>query len=482
MAGKWHDRGPGEDTNPVIRRHLFALQLALLTLDLFVAAVVFVLVRAVRFGEVEPSLWTALGVDLRLGLAIYAVAWVTILWLLGLYSFRVRWTIAAEVGDIVVATFMLAFAMLSFLYLVKVDVSRLFLLLLLLVQPAATIAAHLLIRLEFQRLRARGLNRSFMVVIGTGEDAQAFADAVERHAELGIQVIGHLCEPQSPPLAVTRPILGDASDLGRVFHEQVVDEVGICVGADSADWTEPLLRLAADEGKHVRVPTPIVVRAFDLQTEELDGLLVRSYVNGPTRMLSLAVKRGMDVVGALIGMILLSPVLLVAALAVLLAESRPILYGQTRIGLHGRPFRMYKFRTMVRDADAQFESVQHLNERHDVTFKSEADPRITGVGRFLRASSIDELPQLWNVLKGQMSLVGPRPPLEREIVHYDVWHRRRLSMKPGITGLWQVEARTDPEFDHWVERDLAYIDRWSLALDLRILLRTVPAVVGRTGK
>ncbi len=465
----------------MIRRHLFALRLALLASDLVVAAVVFVVVRTIRFGDAEPSLWTALGVDQGLGLAIYAVAWVTILWFLGLYSFRVRWTIGGEVGDIVVATFMLAFAMLSFLYLVKVDVSRLFLLLLLIAQPAATIAGRLLMRLGFQNLRARGLNRSFMVVIGTGVEAQAFADALERHVELGIQVIGHLSEPERPPLAVTRPVLGEGADLGRIFHEQVVDEVAICVGSDSAEWTDPLLRLAADEGKHVRVPTPIAVRAFDLQTEELDGLLIRSYVNGPTRILSLAVKRGMDVVGAVVGLVLLSPVLLVAAVAVLLAEGRPVLYGQIRIGLHGRPFRMYKFRTMVRDADERFESVQHLNERSDVTFKAAADPRITRLGRVLRATSIDELPQLWNVLRGQMSLVGPRPPLEREIVHYDVWHRRRLSMKPGITGLWQVEARTDPEFDHWVERDLDYIDRWSLALDLQILLRTVPAVLGRTG-
>ena len=162
-------------------------------------------------------------------------------------------------------------------------------------------------------------------------------------------------------------------------------------------------------------------------------------------------------------------------------QGRPIYYNHTRIGLHGRPFTMHKFRTMVRDADAQFDEVQHLNEREQVTFKSADDPRITPFGRFLRATSIDELPQLWNVLRGEMSLVGPRPPLEREIIQYDVWHRRRLSMKPGITGLWQVEARTEPAFDSWVERDLAYIDRWSLALDLKILLQTVPAVLRRTG-
>ena len=439
-------------------------------------------VRAVRFGEADPSLLAALNMDLGIGVALYAAAWVTTLWFLGLYETRVRWTIGAEINDILVATFVLAFAIMSFLYLVKVDVSRLFLGLLLIAQPVVTIAERLVVRLGFGWLRARGHDRSFMVVIGTGEDAQAFADAVERHRELGIQVIGHLLEPAPAAMRVTRPILGEAADLQRILHEQVVDEVAVCVGPSAAEWTEPLIRLAADEGKHIRIPTPVAPPVLDFQTEELDGLLVRSYVNGPARMLSLAIKRLMDVVGAAVGLVLLSPLLLVVSIVILVMDGRPILYHHTRIGLHGRPFTMYKFRTMDRDADERFDDVRHLNERQDVTFKSANDPRITRLGRFLRATSIDELPQLWNVLKGEMSLVGPRPPLEREIVHYDVWHRRRLSMKPGITGLWQVEARTEPEFDRWVERDLAYIDRWSLWLDLRILLRTVPAVVGRTGK
>src|ERR1035437_9717268 len=136
---------------------------------------------------------------------------------------------------------------------------------------------------------------------------------------------------------------------------------------------------------------------------------------------------------------------------------------------------------MVPGAEEHLAEVQHLNERNGIVFKAADEPRVTRLGRTLRATSIDELPQLWNVLKGDMSLVGPRPPLVTEVAEYDVWHRRRLSMKPGITGLWQVEARHEPEFDRWVERDLAYIDRWSLLLDLKILLKTVPAVFGRTG-
>jgi exopolysaccharide biosynthesis polyprenyl glycosylphosphotransferase len=256
----------------------------------------------------------------------------------------------------------------------------------------------------------------------------------------------------------------------------VVDEVAICVGPAAAEWSEPLIRFAADEGKHVRVPTPIAARAFDLQTEELDGLLVRSYVHGPARMLSLVLKRAMDVAGAAVGLVLLSPVLLLVAIAILVTDGRPILFHQTRVGLHGRPFSLYKFRTMVRDAEAHMAEVRHLNERNGIVFKAAHDPRVTRLGRLLRAASIDELPQLWNVLRGEMSLVGPRPPLVGEVAEYDVWHRRRLSMKPGITGLWQVEARHEPEFDRWVERDLDYIDRWSLMLDLKILLQTVPEV------
>ena len=419
-----------------------------------------------------------------LGAVLYAAVWVTMLWFLGLYAFRGRWTLGSEVSDIVVASIVMLFTTMTFLYIVKLDVSRLFLLAVLVILPGAAIATHLATRLAFDRLRARGYNRCFMVVVGTGEEAQAFADAVERHREFGIEVVGHLRAPGEDGATVTRPVIGDAEDLGRIFHERVIDEVALCAGAgvEAAGWAEAIIALAADEGKHVRVPAAVQLRPFDLQVEELDGLLIRSYVHGPTRMLSLAVKRAMDVVGAAVGLVLFSPLVLVVSIAILARQGRPIYYHHTRIGLHGRPFTMHKFRTMVRDADAQFDEVQHLNEREQVTFKSVNDPRITPFGRLLRATSIDELPQLWNVLRGEMSLVGPRPPLERETILYDVWHRRRLSMKPGITGLWQVEARTEPAFDSWVERDLAYIDRWSLALDLKILLRTVPAVISRTGK
>jgi exopolysaccharide biosynthesis polyprenyl glycosylphosphotransferase len=467
----------------LIRRHLFALRLMLLAADFVTAALLFLVVGQFRFGEEAwPTVWHALDVDLRIGAVLYAAAWVVTLWFLGLYGFRARWTVASELDDIVVASLMLAFGTMTFLYLVKLDVSRLFLLILLVAQPIVTMASRVVLRGLFSWLRKRGYNRCFMLVVGTGEGAQTFADAVEGHRELGIEVLGHLRAPNDAAPVVSRPILGDGEDIVRLFHERVVDEVAICVDAADTAWATPLIRLAADEGKHVRIPTAAPARSFDLQTEELDGLVIRSVVNGPARMLSLAFKRAMDVVGALLGLVILSPLVLAVAIAIVVRDGPPVHYHHTRIGLHGRPFTMHKFRTMVRDADDRFDEVRHLNERSDVTFKAADDPRITRLGRFLRATSIDELPQLWNVLKGEMSLVGPRPPLEREIVHYDVWHRRRLSMKPGVTGLWQVEARTEPAFDRWVERDLAYIDQWSIGLDIRILIRTIPAVFARTGK
>ena len=176
-------------------------------------------------------------------------------------------------------------------------------------------------------------------------------------------------------------------------------------------------------------------------------------------------------------MILLSPVLLAIAIAIVLDDRGPVFFRQPRVGLHGRPFMVYKFRTMHLDAHARRGELASQNTVNGHAFKLDDDPRVTRVGRFLRRTSLDELPQLLNVLLGQMSLVGPRPPLPEEVQGYDLWHRRRLSMKPGITGLWQVRDRRDPEFDRWVEADLEYIDRWSLWLDVQILSRTIPAAL-----
>jgi exopolysaccharide biosynthesis polyprenyl glycosylphosphotransferase len=427
-------------------------------------------------------MWHALGIDIRLGAALYAAAWVTTLWYLGLYAFRVRWTIAGELNDILVAAFVLAFGTMSFLFLVDLaSVSRVFLLLLIAVQPIMTILGRLGFRIAFNWLRAKGYSRAYMVIVGVGAEAQEFADAVESHGELGIAVIGHLRGPGEINESASRPILGRGEDLARVFHERTVDEVAICVAPTAADWATPLIRMAADEGKHVRIPTRPPARTLDLQTDELDGMVVRSYTHGPARILSLMTKRLIDVVGSAAGLVVFSVVLLPVAVAILIADGPPVIFQQTRVGLHGRQFNLVKFRTMVREAEQLYATLAPMSDTKGPAFTMRDDPRVLPIGRFLRRSSLDELPQLWNVLKGDMSLIGPRPAPPREVDQYDIWHRRRLSMRPGITGLSQVRTRMDKEFDDRAQLDLQYIDEWSLGADLKILLRTVPAVLGRRG-
>ena len=209
---------------------------------------------------------------------------------------------------------------------------------------------------------------------------------------------------------------------------------------------------------------------------------MRSLVHDEQRELGLVVKRLIDIAGAAVGLVVLSPLLLGTALVLRLREGSPVLFRQTRVGLHGRPFTIYKFRTMVPDAEARYAEVEALSDIKGAAFKMANDPRVTPLGHTLRKTSLDELPQLWNVLRGEMSLVGPRPAPPREVAGYDVWHRRRLSMKPGMTGPWQVEARLDEHFDERATLDLHYIDRWSLTLDFKILVRTIPAVLVRPGR
>jgi exopolysaccharide biosynthesis polyprenyl glycosylphosphotransferase len=205
-------------------------------------------------------------------------------------------------------------------------------------------------------------------------------------------------------------------------------------------------------------------------------------VHDSQRDAELVVKRLLDIAGALAALLVLSPLLVAAAIAIQLRDGSPILFRQTRVGRHGRPFTIYKFRTMVPDAEDRYAEVAAKSDTRGAAFKMNDDPRVTRLGHFLRRSSIDELPQLINVLWGDMSLVGPRPAPPREVQGYDIWHRRRLSMRPGITGLWQVESRMDDHFDERAELDLQYIDQWSLWMDLRILVRTLPAILAHQGR
>ena len=219
------------------------------------------------------------------------------------------------------------------------------------------------------------------------------------------------------------------------------------------------------------------------QPDDLDGQSVSSLDGGGTRTFALFAKRCLDIAGATLGLIVLGPLFVAVGAAIILTDGRPILFRQARVGLHGRVFPVVKFRTMARDADAHRSELRQYNEvSGNASFKMTNDPRITPIGGILRRSSIDELPQLWNVLRGEMSLVGPRPHPLDDVAGYEPWHLRRLGMKPGITGLWQVEGRCEVDFDRWVRYDLEYIDHWSFWLDLRLLIKTIPAMLRAEGR
>jgi exopolysaccharide biosynthesis polyprenyl glycosylphosphotransferase len=444
------------------------------------------LLSVMRFGRDEalPKLNSTLP-DTRAMVLVFAIAWVVALWMHGLYRSRTRWTFRSEARDILRATATFAVATLAFLFVFKLpDVSRLLLLYLFPSMAAMAFLTRVGLRLLLARLRESGRNTRFMLVVGANERAQQFADLVECHQELGIKVIGHLKgTPTDNGVVLTRPSLGTLDELITILHSEVVDEVAICLPFSEQEAIDEIARLCEEEGKIVRIPVAVLERTLSSgRIENIDGTPIISLVSGSDRIVGLAAKRALDLGGSAFLLLLLSPLFALLAALVKLESSGDALFRQERVGLHGRTFRVVKFRSMCSGAEQQLEGVRQLNVIRGHAFKAERDPRVTRVGRFMRRTSLDELPQLWNVLRGEMSLVGPRPPLPREVAEYDVWHRRRLSMKPGMTGLWQIGARSEAEFDRWVEKDLEYIDRWSFWLDLKIIARTVPAMLSGEGR
>jgi exopolysaccharide biosynthesis polyprenyl glycosylphosphotransferase len=470
------------------KRHLMTLRLLLAAGDAVAAWLVFLAVSFVRFDSDPNARWNV-GIEVGAAAVLFAVMWVAVLWVVGLYRIGVRWNVVSDARDIAKATVAGVAITLSLLFLTHQDaVSRIFLAALFIAQPMVTLAMRGLLRVWFESLRRRGRNMSTMLIIGTGQLAQRFADKVEANAGLGLRVIGHLTIPNASASGesephVSRSVLGTIDDLPTVFKRMTVDEVAVCLPRTAVGLLDPIVAIAAEAGKTVRVPSdPSEELLGQAVVEDFDGLVVRSVVHDSHRDLELALKRVIDIVGAATGLVVLSPVIAAVAIAIRLRDGTPVLFRQVRIGRHGRPFTIYKFRTMQTDAEERFEEIAASSDTKGAAFKMRDDPRVTPLGRFLRASSLDELPQLVNVLKGEMSLVGPRPAPPREVDEYDMWHRRRLSMRPGMTGLWQVEARMDDHFDDRAQLDLQYIDHWSFWRDLLILARTVPALVFARGR
>ena len=459
----------------MVRHRLRLLRLTLLLSDGIAALGLFVAVSMVRFGAGWTQTWASAGAEWWVWATGYGVLWLGAEWLQELDQVRSRWTFRGEVTDILRAAFVLAVAVFSVLFLVHApDVSRLFLLILFASQAVFSIVQRRAMRLLLAIGRNRGLGVRHLLVLGTGPEARQIAERLERHPALAHRVVGYLGRPSE----AVPYVLGPLDDIETMLHARIVDEVIAAFADDEVSYLEPVASLCQQTGRRLRVVLrPGLAPISGGRVETVSGQEILTVSNGPDRLLGLATKRILDVALAAILLAVLAPILLVVSVAIWLDDRGPVLFRQTRVGLHGRPFTMVKFRTMVPDAELRLAELALLNEITGHAFKVASDPRITRVGRVLRRASLDELPQFWNVLRGHMSIVGPRPPLPDEVAGYDLWHRRRLSMKPGITGLWQVSARLEEEFDRWVELDLSYIDRWSLWLDLKIMVRTVPAML-----
>jgi len=323
-----------------------------------------------------------------------------------------------------------------------------------------------------ERRVAAGIGVKNVLIIGAGKVGQEIADYLHNNRHLGLAVKGFLDHNHHGDPRV----LGRIEDLPEVARAQFADEVIITI-----PFMRQLVRQAIVQARLNNLDVKIIPDLYGSSgrgavLEEMGSLPVMSLYREPIPMLGRLVKRAMDIIGSALAIIILAPVAAVITVAIKLDSPGPILYRAPRVGKKGRQFVCYKFRTMVANAEALKDALRRLNQREGATFKIADDPRITRVGRFLRKYSLDELPQLWNVFRGDMSLVGPRPHPLDDYAQYDLEHLRRLDVTPGVTGLWQVKARHDPSFEKNVELDLHYIAHWSLRLDLKILFQTLGVV------
>ena len=348
-------------------------------------------------------------------------------------------------------------------------------------------AARMTIRFVATRLRIHGKNLRYMLILGTNPRALEFAHRISARVDRGYRVLGFVDDdwPGFPDLAGTGfEVVSDYSGLAEYLRRNVVDEVAVYLPLGSFyKHSSEVALLCEQHGIIMRFNSDIFgSKNTRWRAEEFDG---DQYVATYTLHLELwpyAIKRILDITVAACALLLLAPILLITAIGIKLTSPGPVFFLQERIGMSKRRFKIYKFRTMIPDAEKLMSALEKDNEATGPVFKMKNDPRVTRFGRALRKSSIDELPQLFNVLRGDMSLVGPRPLPVRDYEGFNEdWQRRRFSVKPGITCLWQVNGRSGVSFDQWMLLDLQYLDEWSLWLDLKILAKTVPAVIKGEG-
>jgi exopolysaccharide biosynthesis polyprenyl glycosylphosphotransferase len=343
---------------------------------------------------------------------------------------------------------------------------------------------RLIYRIMLYRRFERGMGTRNVLIIGTGPEALALRHHVESIRHLGYTFKGFIDVSGSGSRFSGTPgdVVGTLDTLFTQARKQFVDEIFFTAPCERGIVQDVLDKARAHCIDLRVVPDMYDGLAWNSPIEYIGQFPTIPLHCGHVPEFSLVLKRSLDVVFSSLILIVLSPLLLAIAIAIKLDSRGPVFYSSERIGKKGHVFKCTKFRTMVRDADLKRADIMHMNERDGVLFKVRNDPRVTSLGRFLRKYSLDELPQFFNVLRGEMSVVGPRPPMASEVKEYKLSHLRRLDVTPGITGLWQVQGRQDPSFDSYISLDVTYIENWSLWLDVKIILRTVAVVFAGTGQ
>jgi len=416
------------------------------------------------------------------------LVWHGLLSLAGLYASHRLSSRLAETAEVIRGTFAASLVLWVTASIFHLQMtSRSFLLVFFGISTGILLCSRLALRMFLAQARVRGHNSRTILIVGTNHRAIEFAEKLETKLELGYRVLG-FADRDWDGIAQFRQsgraFVCKLDNLPDFLRKNAVDEVAIALPMRSFhDDASRVAALFEEQGIILR----LLPNIFDLKlartiADEFEGHPFITHYTGTIAGWPVVVKRILDFVLALLALIVVSPVMLMAAALIKLSSRGPVFFTQKRIGQSKRKFTIYKFRTMAVDAEAKMKQVEHLNELSGPVFKIKNDPRITPVGRFLRKTSIDELPQLINVLKGDMSLVGPRPMSVRDYERFSQdWHRRRFSVRPGITCLWQVNGRNSVPFEKWMELDMQYIDKWSLWLDFKILAKTIPAVLRGSG-
>ncbi|MBU0515316.1 MAG: sugar transferase [Proteobacteria bacterium] len=418
-------------------------------------------------------------------LAMIIVSWWILLNLTGVYSRASRTRLASLFFSLLKTNILGIFILGAAAFIFRLSsVSRLMILFFVVLNFSILFIEKWVVYWLLNRFAVTRQPLDHILIVGTNDQVNRFVQRLASRPEEAVRLVGLV----SWSLAdVGReifgfPILGTVHHLDQILSSRAVDEVIVIQPGRKVDDLETVALLCEEVG----IKTSIVANLFDLAISRtrfryLAGVPMITYTTTPIDEWGLFFKRMLDLFASALGLLLLWPLFVVAAVLIKLDSPGPVFFTQTRSGLNGREFTLFKFRSMVPDAEEQQSQLATFNEMGGPTFKMTDDPRVTWIGKFIRKTSIDELPQLFNVLKGEMSLVGPRPPLPGEVAQYERWQRRRLSVRPGITCIWQVSGRNQIDFDEWMRLDLQYIDSWSFMLDIKILVRTLAAVLSTKG-